>query len=341
MDRRTASLVILAVVLCAIIVLGEVFTYGINVHSFDSDAKFSSGTLDYSVSSSGSDTYSVVLIDDNGVEPINDLYIFVDEKYDDHYNELPVKSNFEYINQQSYSEQIERHLEMRGFKEVTLLKSKGLIQFINETWENPKGHGLFITSYELPTEIYKGEASDLLMKWISNGGHLYWSSSEIGKYHVDEDGLHEVTGNQALFFGKECVNTGDTQNATGTIGNDFRTALTLQDSGLRFALNISEIPDSLAVGYCDDGYSSISFVKHGNGMICVIGTMREIIQQIEDTAQIIASGLTYASEIVDYDKGNVVRGTVKGNMDCSSVTGVRAYIYIGGTYTLYGRCYCV
>ena len=339
MDKKTAPLVILAIVLCAVIVLGEVFTYGINIHSFDSKAEFSSGTLNYSVSSSGSDTYSVVLMNDNEVEPISDLHIYIDERYDNYYDDVQKKSGLLYTQEQYYSEQIKKHLDFRGFEDVTLVESKGLIEFINSTYENPKGHGLLVTSYALPSEIYSGNADDILIKWINNGGHLYWSSSEIGKYYTDDSGLHEVSDNQQLFFGKECVNTGKLENATCVVDNDFRTALTLQDSGLKFALNTDGIPNSLSVGYCEDGYSSISFVKHGSGMICVIGTMREIIQQMEDTAQIIASGLTYASEIVDSVKGDVVRGTVSGNLDYTSIGNGRAYIYIGGTYTLYGRSY--
>ena len=339
MDKKTAPLVILAVVLCAVIVLGEVFTYGINIHNFDSKAEFSSGTLNYSVSSSGSDTYSVVLINENDVEPIKELHIYVDERYDDYYNDAKKKSGLLYMQEQYYSEQIKKDLNFRGFEDVTLVKSDGLIEFINSTYENPKGHGLFVTSYSLPSEIYSGNADDTLMKWINNGGHLYWSSSEIGKYYIDNNGLHEVSGNQVLFFGKECINTGNLENATCVVDNDFRTALTLQDSGLKFALNTTGIPDSLSVGYCEDGYSSISFVKYGNGMICVIGTMTEIIQQMEDTAQIIASGLTYASEIVDSVKGDVVRGSVDGSLNYTSIGNGRAYIYIGGTYTLYGRSY--
>ena len=339
MDKKTAPLVVLAIVLCAVIVLGEVFTYGINTHGFNSKAEFSSGTLNYSVSSSGSDTYSVVLMNDNCIEPIKDLHIYIDERYDDYYDDVQKKCDLLYTQVQYYSEQIKKHLSFRGFEDVTLVESKELIKFINETYEDPKEHGLYVTSYALPSEIYSGNSDDLLLKWITNGGHLYWSSSEIGKYYVDNNGLHEVPDNQILFFGKECVNTGKLENATCVVDNDFRTALTLQNSGLRFALNTADIPDSLSVGYCEDGYSSISFVKHGEGMICVIGTMSEIICQMEDTAQIIASGLTYASEIVDSVKGDVVRGTISGSLDYTSSGNGRAYIYIGGTYTLYGRSY--
>ena len=336
MDKKAVPIVILAVVLCATVVLGEIFTYGINTHSFSANAEFSSGKMDYSVYSSGSDTYSVVLMEKNGVEPITDLRIYVDEKYDDHYDEVKKRSNILYAQEQYFSEQIQKHLKLRGFENVTLINDKELIEFINSTSANPAGHGLLVTSYSLPSKIYSGQSSDPLITWINNGGHLYWSYSEIGKYYIDGNELKEVADNQELFFGKKCINTGELENATKTVDNDFRTALTLLDSGLKFAMNCSELPNSLAIGYCEDGYSSISFVKHGNGMICVIGTKTEIMEQLEDTAQIIASGLTYATEIVDYTKGNVVRGTVNGSID-RITAGNMAYIYIGGTYTVYGR----
>ncbi len=342
MDKKTVPLVILAIILCAILVLGEVFTYGINTHSFDIKAEFSSNTLDYSVSSSGSDTYSVVLLDDNNITPTKELYIYVNEDYDRYYKSLK-EGQVRYFEQQYYSEQVKKSLGLRGFDSVKLLDTKELIDFVNgsvlDPSSDPKGKGLFITSYALPSEIYSGHADDNLMKWIDKGGNLYWSSSEIGKFYTDSDGLHEVNDNQTLFFGKNCVNTGKLAHATNVVENGFKDALTLLNSGLEFAVNTDGIPDSLSIGYCDDGYSSISFVKHGNGMICVIGSMSEIIPQLDDIGQIIASGITYASELVDCDKGNVVRGTVGGKMDYTVNGNAVAFIYIGGTYTVYGRCF--
>ena len=343
MDKKTVPLVILAIFLCAALVIGEVFTYGINTHSFDAKAEFSSGTLDYSVSSSGSDTYSVVLLDDNNVAPIKKLYIYVNEDYDRYYRSLGEDKTC-YFEQQYFSEQIKKSLALRGFYDVTLLNTKELIDLIDDPASDPKGKGLFVSSYSLPSEIYSGNTTDSLMKWIYDGGSLYWSSSEIGKYYTDSNGLHEVANNQVLFFGKECVNTGKLEHATSVVDNGFKDALTLLNSGLRFTLNTDGIPDSLSIGYCEEGYSSISFVKHGNGMVCVVGAMFiggqfEIIPLINDLSQIIASGTTYASEIIDLAKGNVVRGTVNGKMDYTVTGKAIAYIYIGGTYTVYGRCF--
>ena len=339
MDKKTVPLVVLAIVLCAVLVLGEVLTYGINTHDFNAKAEFSSDTINYSVSSSGSDTYSVVVMDDNNVQSTEELYIYVDEEYDDYYKKALKIANVRYVEQKYYSEQIKKFLGLRGFDNVKMIDSKGLKTFIGETMSDPVGKGLFITTYALPAEIYSGNADDDLIKWIDNGGNLYWSSSEIGRLYIDSNGLHEVAGNQTLFFGKDCINTGKLAHATNAVDNGFRDAFTLLNSGLEFSMNTDGLTDSLSIGYCEDGYSSISFIKHGNGMICIIGSMSEIIPQLDDTAQIIASGLTYASEIVNVTKGNVVRGTVSGNVDFTVSGNAMAYIYIGGTYTVYGRCF--
>ena len=341
MDRKTVTLVVLAIVLCAAVVIGEVFTYGINIHSFDSKAEFSSDTLSYSVSSSGSDTYSVVLLDSNDVPVTRELYIYVDNDYDNYYRQALEKSNLEYVQQQYYSEQLKKFLGVRGFDNVTLVDSKGLKEYIENNLSDPVGKGIFVTSYALPSEIYSGKTDDILIKWIENGGNLYWSSSEIGRFYTDSEGLKEVTGNQTLFFGKECINTGKMENATSAIENGFREALTLKNSGMKFTVNNDGLADSLAMGYCEDGYSSITFTKswNGSGMICVIGTMDEMILELDDTAQVIASEITYGSEIVDTVKGNVVRSTIDGKIDCTATGKAIAYIYIGGTYTIYGRCF--
>ena len=339
MDKKTVPLVVLAIVLCAVLVLGEALTYGINTHSFNVKAEFSSGTLNYSVSSRGSDTYSVVVLDDNNVQSTEELYIYVDERYDDYYEQAIKKNSMGYYGQQYCSEQVEKFLKIRGFDNVKTLNSKELTDFINNTASDPKGKGLLVTSFALPSGIYTGNGSDKIFEWIDNGGNLYWSTSEIGKFYTDTNGLNEVTGNQSLFLGKECVNTGKLENATSVVGNDFKDALTLLNSGLRYSVNTDGIPNSLSIGYCEDGYSSISFMKHGNGMICIIGAMSEIIPFLDDISQIIASKITYATEIVDCIKGNVARGTVDGKMDFSVTGNATAYIYIGGTYTVYGRCF--
>ncbi len=146
MDKKTVPLVVLAIALCAVLVLGEVFAYGINPHNYGIKAEFSSGTLNYSVSSSGSDTYSAVLLDNDSVAPTKELYIYADENYDNHYKEAFDKSSARYIRQQYYAEQVKKSLELRGFNNVQIINSNGLKDVVTSSVDNPGEKGLVITS---------------------------------------------------------------------------------------------------------------------------------------------------------------------------------------------------
>ena len=340
MVKKTAFLIAVTVILSLAIVSGEILTYCVNTHSYDSDAEFSYGTVSYSVSSNGSDVYSAVLFDNGAMEPVSKLYIYVDESYDRYLEDVLKKDSVQYFEEQYYAEQIQKALKFRGFDDVTLIDSDGLTEMIGSTLSDPIGIGLFVTSYSLPSGIYTGTSGDRIFSWIDNGGSLYWTGSEIGRYYRDSDGMHRVSDNQMLFFGSECVNTDSgLAHATSSIDNGFREALSLKNSGMEFALNTSGLTDSLSIGYSENGYSSISFVKHGSGMICVMGTMPEIMTQLDDTAQIIASGVTYDSKIIRCDSGKVTRSTVSRIVDFNVTLDVHIYIYIGGTYTVYGRSY--
>lgn len=335
--KKKNVIIIIAIVLCVAIVLGEVLTYT-NVHRYDSDAKFSSDSVSYDVYSNGSNVYSAILLNNTSSDRTEKLYIYADENYSDNYKKACDTVSMYYIDQNYYAKELKEYLKIRGFTNVEIIDSEELVTMVSGSSSDASGLGLFILSYELPSEIYKGDPSDRLFKWIDSGGNLYWMYSEIGKFYNDGN-LRVVENNQTLFFGKQCINTSSTEHATNAVDNDFRDALRLKNSGLRFGMNSEGISNSLSVGYCEDGYSSITFTKHNAGMICIIGMMNEIIMELEDAAQIIASGITYGSSIVDIDEGKVSRTTVKRSFTFDPGSDVSLYIFIGGTYTVYGRSY--
>ena len=63
------------------------------------------------------------------------------------------------------------------------------------------------------------------------------------------------------------------------------------------------------------------------------------IEQFEDFAQIMASGICYKSDIAGYEEGRVTRNTVHGSFD--STDGDVLYLFIGRAYSVYGRTYDV
>ena len=112
----------------------------------------------------------------------------------------------------------------------------------------------------------------------------------------------------------------------------------MTNNSLRYAPDTSNISNSMTVGYSDGKYSSISMVKHGNGMVCIVAGDYSNNQR-SDLAQIIGANLCYRSQLIDSGAGDVTRGSVNGIL-AYSMNNLSAYTYLGGYYVVYARCDC-
>lgn len=333
MSKRVDLFLVIGVILCSVIIIGEYSVYAVDIYDYDADVASDDAGIHYSITSSGSSRFDAVLF--SGSVQIKDVFIFVDGMYDEHYRYLGERGPH-YIYDQSYvADQLSKQLEARGVESASS-GSDGLYDYIIDTLDAPGGHAILVSSYALPSSVYTGDADDLLLRWISAGGCLYWVGSEIGRYHHSDEGLVTVSDNQTLFFGSDgCINIGDTSVAESGIENGFREALSLQNSRVSYGLKISS--SDLGIGYEQDGYASVAFVGYGAGDICIIAGELSI-EQMADIGQIIASGVRSDTRIVEHVTGNVCRGTVTGSFEG---TGDTAYLYLGGIYTVYGRSFRV
>ena len=327
--RKVDGIAVLAVVMVAAVVIGEVSVYCIDTNSYDSDVTFESTSLSYSVYSNGSDGYEVVAF--NGTSRVTDLRLLIDEDFDDNLNSAREVCTVLGFDQGSLYDQLRKQLSMRGFDDVSEISSDDVGDFVSSTKANPVGLGLFVAGYSLPSSIYTGNPTDPLFEWIQNGGRLYWAASNIGQFYSDSDGVHEVTGYQELFFGtSDCIcTTGD--YAVDVVDNGFREALCLQNNRMEHALKASV---GAPMGYVCDGYASVVIVPRGSGSVCVFSGDLPI-RLTEDMAQIVSSGVDCGTVIAGTCSGTV-KGTVNGSLDVSADS---AYVYIGGVNTVYGR-YC-
>ena len=99
---------VLAVALLAMMAVGEYYVYFSDAFEYTSEAEWKDGRFVYSVSSSGSDAYSVVVMD--GASVPRELCIFVDETYDDNVDEARKVTVLNHFNQRYYAEQIQKQL---------------------------------------------------------------------------------------------------------------------------------------------------------------------------------------------------------------------------------------
>ena len=332
-------ILVVAAAFIAMILIGEMLACGGGL-SYDSSAHRDGDTISYSVSSSGTNDYTAMLIDNHGFTSLKKLAIYIDEGYYTNYDKASALSSVYRNDVDYYADQIKRLLELRSFKYVTICDSKGLIDFVNDSSSDPRSYGILSISYSLPGDLYSGNAEDKLMKWVENGGSLYWTGSVPGEFYYNSDGeLIHVTNCQELFFGaSDCVNFGDDVNRTVN-ENDFTKALSLIGERTSLGLDITKMSKQyLAMGLLDGNYSSYTFVKYGEGMIVQIAGWFEIVQ-MEDIAHMIASKVCYKSTMVDYEGGRVTRNTVHRSFE--SAEGDVLFVFIGNNYSVYGRAWDV
>lgn len=330
---------IVTVLFVVMIFAGEILTYSSGITRYDSSVVRNETSIDYSVSSTGTNDYSVVLIDNDGFKRLDRLVIYVDENYDRNYDKAESFVKMCNIDPVYYSEQIKRALEIRAFDNVEICDSKGLVNYLNETKSDSKGCGILSLSYALPGEIYTGNAEDTLMKWIGSGGSLYWVASIPGVFCYKDGELIFVEKSQELFFGTDgCINEEEAL-IPESIGGKHTEALCLIDYQLYLGVDTSMLSRQyLAMGSMKGGVASTVIVNYGEGMVTQFAGDFEI-QQLEDISQVLASGMCYKSVIVDYAEGRVTRTTVGGSFN--STTGDTVYLFIGRNYSVYGRAYDV
>lgn len=303
----------------AFVLLGALAVYGFSSDRYSSEADVDDGTLSYSISATGSKTYSVV-VSESDIEDMDVLYVYRDGTG-------------------SHIEELVKQLKLRGVKDIMECDAEELGRLIaDDIGSSEHSNGLMMLSAVLPETIYS-DSNDALFQWLDAGGRLYWAGGLLGKYYATSDGIKESSSNyQIRFFGAECLNTGETDMAFSAVDNGYRSALSLLNNFVKYGVNVSALPvESLAIGYEEDGFASVALVKHGKGMICVIGGERTG-NQIKDMAQIVASGICPTSKIIDVRTGTA-SGTLHGSIDLAAHGRVTAFIYLGGYFTVYGMNY--
>lgn len=334
MGFKIDRIAVLALVLCLAVVAGEAVVYGPPINSYSVDAELSGGQWSYEVRSSGSDAYSVVSVSDGGAPHVEHLCIYVDPHYRLHYEQAYLGSGAYGLDQEYYSEQIAKLAALRGFTDVVRLGPEGMKAYLEGTLEDPSSYALMVISYALPADVYAGGESDLAVRWVKAGGTLFWAGSEIGRYCVDSEGLHEVADGQSLFLGASHVNTGprDSDRSAGQVTDVLR----LRSSNLMFAASVDGVEGALALGYGDGEYYSIAMVPCGSGTVTVLGGGFDV-NQLDDLGQILGAGITLKSTVEEVESGKVTRTAVSGTAPASD--GEHLFIFIGGTYVRCGGAF--
>lgn len=338
--------IIAAAFFLSIIFAGEIYIYVCGTVDYDSHAyREENGNIHYSVSSSGTSDYCAVLIDNRGFERVRELLIYVDEGYEDRLEQAEKYHSLFRIDPWHLSEQIKLGLEMRSFTNVKICNSHELITYIEEKMTSDSGYsgcGILSVSYALPGEVYRGAPDDKLIRWIKNGGCLYWTGSVPGEFYINDEGNLEFVKDACdLFFGiQDCI-TCRSDILPSFIFNKFTESLVMKNNYPEFAVDATKITsEHIIFGTSRGGCVSDILMRYGEGMLAQFSGRCDR-HQVEDICQTIASGLCYKSKIDHYECERVTRTTIQGEIPSEGSNKKIFYIFIGKTYPSYGKIYDV
>ena len=329
--KRDTPIIALAVIIIAVVVIGELNIYTNNGDQFSADSRYDS-SLSYSVNSSIAKDYSVLAFD-NALESFDKCYIYYDTSYPGNYEKAKVPIGAKTLDQDYYVSQLSRSLDIRcvDHKTINAIEMKEIM----ESGLAGNRTAIIAVSGALPSNVYNG-TDNLALSWIEAGGRLYWVGNALGAAYAEKDEIVEVENGASKFFGAECLNTSSDDDHALSEGNMCQE-LCLLNNRTKFAVSSALLPSSTNykdIGFVQDGYSSICMVGKGNGMICVFGGVYSNNQR-NDVAQVVASGMDYGSVLIGIAKGTV-NGSLSGNVTTNGIPD-SAYIFMGGYYPVYGK----
>ena len=317
--------VIIIVAMITVILSGAVLSYA-NPYYSNFNAERNGSEIDYSIDSNLSLDYTAVSMY-NGNYNIEQYVAFYDESYESLANSALTGLQW-----------LQNNLEKYRIN-LLILEVGDVADIVNNLDTTT---ALVFATGTLPGEIYRGDASDPIFKWLKAGGVMYWMNGKIGTTYVDkESDPIKVPDADILFFNHELV----IREGDNTVYNRDLVAGSLTDVlGIYYneytnGVYTDRMTGSyLSLDYWWDGYSAVTFVKYhdGDGMICNLGgsLTRHTAPLV---AQVIASGLTYDSALIDYHKGQLgidPKGTLQSAAGTTDI-----FIYIGKMNVIGGQCF--
>lgn len=329
-DRRILAI---SFAVIAVVLVGDAAISFLGHSDYSADAVLNGDTVDVTVSVEGTELYSIMVSENGDYTSVETLYIYLDRSR---------PSDVSYRMQRSYAGDLVDLLTTRGLTDVVYVDAEQLGEVLREDSGSGEcaGKGLVVVSGALPDTVYTGKASDAIFRWMSAGGSLYWAGGLIGEKYATEHRLVEVDGYEEMFFGTQCLNHGDVSDAE--VADEFADMLSLVCDDLSYAVDVDGIPKgrtALGIGYSADGYSSVSLVQYGKGMVCVLSGECSRGQS-SDMAQVIASGMGPSSVVVGYEAMSVTGYEVRAvDVGCCGEGNITAYVSIGEDEVLYASLF--
>lgn len=321
--KTKVSAVIFAV-FAIFLLIGAVNVYCVNHGDYSASASLNGDAIGYTVS--GPDTNYLYSVYSNTDMP-DRIYLYLDDGYRAEYNDQFVQSEFLTVMKQM--------LERRNYSSIEFADAEKL-----RTVMTDPDNAVFFVSGALPDTVYNSDRTGLFVDWMNNGGTVYWTGPELGRYISTKTEVKDL--GIGLFNG--CVNSDfDPLKAFAYDESTMFEYTQARIDGTAYALT-KNYPDSLCLAYTDSTYSTLSVAKLGTGNAFIFGgniaVTLNVSQDVTDrtcTADVIISGLTYRSEGLDHGTGTL-KGTVSGRTaDIGAETSISIVISVGAPATTWSK----
>ena len=330
-NKCPKTIIVITIALVMMILIGEWYAY-IAPHDHHSSAEMDGDTVTFSIESKGTREYKAVLFDNNDYSAVTEMYLFYDEKYASNVNENtdPPIGSPQYT-EKYFLEQLRNFLSYKGMSNITFVNANRAESLMEEqiTTGSAIGKGIMFACGSIPDNLFTGDHSDILPTWIEQGGSMYWVGNEIGKYISQGDNIIEVNATTELTDVPDITfcESGKTKDVS-----ILREELSLLVYNTRYAIDGTGVEH---YGYSDGTYSTVSCIGKGLGQICVIsGSL--CMNLDKDLSNVICSGLSDRSELIDYDSGTIT-DSVKGIMTVPDIHGnISLYLDVGSYHSIYG-----
>lgn len=332
---KDGKLMVMAAIVVLVILAGEAYIY-CNDWNDMYDVRFEGNEV--TISANSSVVYDIVSINNGGMGGSSEIVIYHDPSYGERLDDTHHATGGMYLSQEYYISQLRIQLECRG-TDTTTMDAEELRTMMGSAVASGRcDQSVVMVSGAVPDTVYGGSGSDLIIQWLNMGGRIYWAGGIIGQYSSSSDGTVEDRGigKQSLFLGAVCQNEEDAYGLE-EMNPGWKDALCLAGNGIRYAIDPSEVGPSLSMGFTDGTYSSICMVGCGSGMVCIFGGILSNDQR-SDMAQVLSSGITHGSVLIEHVHGSVTRSSVTETIEVGDPSGnIRIYAYLGGYFTVYGR----
>ncbi len=191
--RKNSVSVIAIAIIAAIFIAGEAYAYLPSDRGFSSDVTINSDSIDYSISAKGAYVGSAVLINNNELCAVNELYIYRDSTYKSDVYEKNITATGSQVFTQDYLiDQLTKNLKFRGITDIKIFDADELRKQLtsDSNTHNVAGKGLVIISGAIPETVFG--SSPIFEDWIDDGGFVYWAGNDIGKFSSTTEGINYV-----------------------------------------------------------------------------------------------------------------------------------------------------